>query len=343
MGQDNLWQRFLDWLNSLFVTSPAPTPPTPPQPTRNPEPPGPPPQPVERSVLLIVFNPHIPSEGGKPLLEVMGWNSPALLAQSYAAHLQDSSAGFARFSIEQTVEVDDIPVKADGYQYTPDELLSVLHNHGAGAHNPDLANYEQILLDFNIPEMVDAGQVDEVWMFAFPYGGFYESRMAGPGAFFCNAPPLSGAGTGTRRYVIMGFNPERGIGEMLESFGHRCEDTLRRVYRSKTGEANLFERFCRYDQKYPGAAEVGTIHFAPNSQADYDWGNPHPVPSRCDTWLNFPDLGGAARTVTCADWGYGDIRLHHSWWLRHLPHVSGETGGIRNNWWGYIIDPELVE
>ena len=157
-------------------------------------------------------------------------------------------------------------------------------------------NYEQILLDFNIPEMVDAGQVDEVWMFAFPYGGFYESRMAGPGAFFCNAPPLSGAGSGTRRYVIMGFNPERGIGEMLESFGHRCEDTLRRVYRSKTGEANLFERFCRYDQKYPGAAEVGTIHFAPNSEGDYDWGNPHPVPSRCDTWLNFPDLGGAART-----------------------------------------------
>ena len=248
----------------------------PPQPTRNPEPPGPPPQPFERSVLLIVFNPHIPSEGGKPLLEVMGWNSPALLAQSYAAHLQDSSAGFARYSIVQTVEVDAIPVKADGYQYTPDELLSVLRNHGAGAHNPDLANYEQILLDFNIPEMVDAGQVDEVWMFAFPYGGFYESRMAGPGAFFCNAPPLSGAGTGTRRYVIMGFNPERGIGEMLESFGHRCEDTLRRVYRSKTGEANLFERFCRYDQKYPGAAEVGSIHFAPNSARRLRLGQPAP-------------------------------------------------------------------
>jgi hypothetical protein len=141
----------------------------------------------------------------------------------------------------------------------------------------------------------------------------------------------------------MGFNPERGVGEMLESFGHRCEDTLRRVYRNKSGAANLFERFCRYDQKNPGQAEVGSIHFAPNSQSDYDWGNPRPVPSRCDTWLNFPDLGGAPRTVTCADWGNGDIRLHHSWWLRRLPHVSGETDGIRNNWWGYIVDPGTVE
>lgn len=342
MAPQNLWKNFLDWLNSLLRPAPAPpAPPPSPQPTRNPEPTLPP-QPVERSVLLLIFNPHIPAEGHRPLLEVMGWNSPALLAQSYAAHLQDSSAGFVRYSIVQTVEVDAIPRKADGYQYQPDELLGVLRG-GVGAHQPDLADYEQILLDFNIPELVDAGQVDEVWMFAFPYGGFYESRMAGPGGFFCNAPPLNGAGTGTRRYLLMGFNPERGIGEMLESFGHRCEDTLRRVYRHTSGEANLFERFCRTDLQHPGAAEVGSIHFAPNSQFDYDWGNPRPVPSRCDTWLNFPDLSGAPRTVTCSEWGSGDIRLHHVWWLRHLPHAGGTTNGIRNNWWGYVVDPESVE
>lgn len=339
MPEKTWLQKFLDWLNSLF--NPTRSIPLPPTPEPTPQPSGPP-TPLERAVLLIIYNPRIPSEGNRPLLEVMGWSSPVLLAQAYSATLADCSGGFASYHIADTVEVDGIPRKADGYQYTADELLAVLRRT-APAHDPDLADYNRILTDFNIPARVSSGEIDEVWMFAFPYGGFYESRMAGPGAFTCNSPALASASTGTRRYVLMGFNPERGVGEMLESFGHRAEDTLRRVYRFKSGEANLFERFERYDQQNPGQAEVGSIHYAPNSQSDYDWGNPRPVSSRCDNWLHFPDLSGAPRTVTCADWGGGEIRLHHVWWLRRLPHVSGQTGGINNNWWGYVVDPNTVE
>jgi hypothetical protein len=39
---------------------------------------------------------------------------------------------------------------------------------------------------------VARGEIDEIWLFGGPYFGFYESRMAGPGAFWCNAPPLPG-------------------------------------------------------------------------------------------------------------------------------------------------------
>jgi hypothetical protein len=55
------------------------------------------------------------------------------------------------------------------------------------------------------------------------------------------------------------------------------------------------------------------MHFAPNSARDYDWGNRRPVLSRADGWLDFPNLTGRARTMTCADWGNGDMRLHHLW------------------------------
>ena len=34
----------------------------------------------------------------------------------------------------------------------------------------------------------------------------------------------------------------------------------------------------------------------------------------------------------------GDIRSHHLWWLRHLPHVNGSSSGISHNWWEYILD-----
>jgi hypothetical protein len=129
---------------------------------------------------------------------------------------------------------------------------------------------------------------------------------------------------------------------MLEDLGHRAESILYQVFQGTRGADNLFERFTRYDQKYPGRAEVGNVHFAPNSVRDYDWGNPRVVPSRHHTWYQFPDLSGGPRPVNSATWGGGDIRLHHLWWLRHFPHINGERGGISYNWWQYVIDPNTV-
>lgn len=137
----------------------------------------------------------------------------------------------------------------------------------------------------------------------------------------------------------MGFNYERGVGEMLEDMGHRAESIMAKMYEGKRGEANLWERFTRYDKTHPGRAECGNVHFAPNSLRDYDWGNPRPVKSGCDDWLNFPDFTGVTRLVSCSEWGSGDTRLHHLWWFKHLPHTGGETNGIANNWWAYILDP----
>jgi len=109
------------------------------------------------------------------------------------------------------------------------------------------------------------------------------------------------------------------------------------------GVESLWERFARYDQRNPGRAEVGNIHFAPNSAKDYDWGNRRMVPSACDDWYDFPTLAGRPRMVDCREWGSGDIRAHHFWWYRHLPHVEGETHGVLNNWWAYVIDPNRVD
>jgi len=140
----------------------------------------------------------------------------------------------------------------------------------------------------------------------------------------------------------MGFNYERGVGEMLESLGHRVESIMAHVYRHKRGEANLWQRFIRHELTHPGQAECGNVHFAPNSERDYDWGNPRVVMSRCDTWLRFPNLKGEPRAVNCGEWGNGDIRQHHLWWLHHLPHVTDRTGGIKHNWWEYVIEPNAI-
>jgi hypothetical protein len=122
---------------------------------------------------------------------------------------------------------------------------------------------------------------------------------------------------------------------MLESYAHRIESIMEKVYQKVPPAANLWRRFTRYHLTHPGQAEVGNVHFAPNSEHDYDWSNPRPVPSACDSWLSFPDLSAPARQVSCRDWGCS-IHSHHMWWMERLPHVGGQSNGISNNWWEYI-------
>lgn len=297
--------------------------------------------PQTRRVLSIIYNPKIAARGNRKLTEVTGWNDPDLLTPQYIADLRAASHGYANFEVVERIEVDRFPVNIDGFAYDGDEYISCLVNN-SGFHQPDGTDYHRILTDFDIIDRINHGTIDEVWLFAFPYAGFWESIMAGPGAFWCNAPELTHTTQAKRRFVVMGFSYERGVGEMLENMGHRAESMIEPVFRHLQGEANLWERFIRYDKTHPGQAEVGNIHFAPNSLRDYDWGNMRKVKSRYHTWKNFPNLDGEPQIVDASHWGGGDIRAHHCWWFSLLPHVDGSTNGIFHNWWQYILDPNTV-
>jgi len=299
------------------------------------------PDPLQRRVLVIIHDPVMAAQGGRKLHQALGWNDPDDLARRYIVDVEAASYGLARYTIAQRIEVNGFPAKADGFVYTPESFMASWRA-GRGFHNPDGVDYQRLLREFDVIPQVNSAKIDEVWLFGFPYAGYYESIMAGPGAVWCNAPPLpDGPGArATRRFVIMGFNYERGVGEMLEDLGHRAESLIGHAFEGTRGDANLWERFTRYDQKFPGRAECGTVHFAPNSLRDYDWGQTRLVPSRCDDWYNYPDFTGVVRQVNSSEWGGGDIRLHHLWWLRHFPHWAGVTGGRLNNWWEYVIAPD---
>ncbi len=299
------------------------------------------PPPITRKVLVITHNPVLKTQSGRTLKEYFGWQDPVQLAQGYINDIREISYGYANYEIVDHLVVDAYPLKRDGFRYTEQSYLEAWRTRNF--HDPDGVDYLELVREFRMIERVDSGEIDEVWLFGHPYGGYWESIMCGPGAFWCNAPPLAGTEQASRRFVIMGFNFERGVGEMLEDLGHRAESILYKVFENTRGEANLFEKFTRYDKKDRGRAEVGNVHFAPNSQRDYDWGNRTPVTSRCDTWLNFPDLTGQPRTVTCADWGNGEIRAHHKWWFARFPHIEGESHGVTWNWWQYVIDPNTVK
>ena len=298
-------------------------------------------QPLNPRALVIVYDPAVDSAGGVKLSKHMDWSHVDDLVAGYIADIAECSGGLVQYRVVERIDVDEFPLKADGFRYDAASFLAVM-NQTAPAHDPDLVDYRQIVADHHLIERVTNGDFDEVWLFGSPYGGFYESHMAGRGAFWCNAPAMEGTEHCPKRFVIMGFSYQRGVGEMLEDLGHRAESVLGKAFERTRGEANLWKRFSRYDKVAPGQAEVGMMHFAPNSAQDYDWGNTTVVSSKCDDWLNFPNLQGAARQVTCADWGHGDIREHHKWWFKRLPHVAGRINGVSNNWWKYVIDVNTV-
>ena len=306
------------------------------------EPTGGNPKPVTRRVSLIIHNPRVPSAGNERLDKVLRWNDTGRLVEGYIKDLRECSGGYLNYEIVENITVDKFPRKADGFTYTADGFVKAWTER-KGFHNPDLVDYDALLAEFDMIRKVDEGLVDEFWLFAFPYAGYYESIMGGPGAFWCNAPPLTQTAHAGKRFVIMGFNYQRGVGEMLEAFGHRAESIMKYTFRQERGDDNLWERFFRHEHKNPGQAEVGWMHYAPNSERDYDWGNKRKVLSRWRTWRNFPNLEGEAETVDCRDWGDGDIRLHHKWWFELLPKIGGSKNGIAYNWWQYILDPNTVK
>ncbi len=297
-----------------------------------------PPAHVAPRVLVINYDPIIRSEGGRRLHEVGHWNDPHVLADGYASDLYACSGRYVRFQIADWKDVDEFPLKKDGFRYTEEEYLRDLRAKG-GWHQPDAVDYQAIIREFHLDRRVASGEIDEVWIFSMPYSGFWESTMAGRGAYACNSDPLQGVDC-PRIFVIMGFNYERGVGEMLEDWGHRTESILTHVYGSwEAKKTHAWNRFTLYDKEAPGDAACGNVHFAPNSLKDYDWGNKTFVWSTCDDWLDYPHLTGRTRLVNTDDWGGGSIRSHHRWWLSHLPRASGRgPDGKLANWWAYVAD-----
>jgi hypothetical protein len=245
-----------------------------------------------------------------------------------------------------SVELDEYPVKEDGFQYTDATYLACLAASQqvpfdkTKCNKPDQANgfgyaidYLSMLNKNNICTRFNNGEFDELWMFGAPFMGFWEANQAGTQAIDTNGPPVIGS-TCQGRLNILGFAYHVGETNMLHDYGHRIEGTMRNLLPSGN---TLFDQFTRTDHLNPGQSQCGTVHLPPTAEADYDYGNPRSVTSSCDDWLNYPNLTGATKTISCSAWSC-DERLYHLWWESHLPHIAGTAAdGASNNWWTYIL------
>ena len=300
-------------------------------------------QTITQNVLLIAYDPLFPDKGNQPLHAVYGWQDPVTLTDGVVSDLEQASHGVVHYNIVKTEVLNEFPRLTDGFVYTESTWE---HDYANWSTRYQGARFDwQWFIDSNnILAQIDSGAIDEVWLYQDPLDEdrAYESTMAGPGAYWLNSPPVPGT-NGSKAFVIMSWNYQRGVAEAIHSYGHRVENTMCRMYNTcgNPTAVNNWNAFTAIDKTSPGKGAVGNVHYPVNGVSDYDYDNQHYVLSDADAWLNYPDLSAPPQMINATAWspsGVDPQREYLDWWYAHLPHAAGRNAdGLLNDWWQYII------
>lgn len=302
----------------------------------------------EVRVIAINFDPILKTRGHQRLHTYMKWSDPWALTDRMVENARSTSHGYVKYRVVDKIDFDGFPVFRNGFTYTEETFLQMWEKDRASA-NPGMTSFRWLFERFDLPSRIRTNDVSEIWLWGSPYMQWDELHWKIPGdrvpyqtdnPWFYRPYDIPDIG---RTIWIMGWNYERGEGEMLESYCHRIESVLsltlgRGFWDPKRHTNNIWNQFTRVDKDFPGEAEVGSVHFAPNSLSDYDWSNTNAVWTYADDWLDYPNLPRQKKLLNARTGGWEGIVRHHLWWMTRLPHTPGVTNGFYNNWWEYIVN-----
>ena len=306
--------------------------------------------PITKNVYVIVYDPLL--KDGQKLSQRLGWNDHATITQQTIDFFKQTTNNRMNYVVvETTLVTSGWPELVDGFRYTEEEYLAVLTNQQPH-HEPTEVDYNKILSSpqFDICGKANRGEIDEVWIYNGSWFGFYESTLVGPGAYWFNSPPVTGAHNCNRLIPIMGPVPERTVHEAVHHHGHRAEATMTRVYGSwqQNNTSHNWNKFGLVKLQSPGYSYsgCGSIHFPPNGTwqdgQGYDYDNPLDELSNCDDFANYPNLSDplqVAQPVNCSIWGCNQLG-YLQYWFGHLPAFTGcGSDNVANDWWKYFSNP----
>ena len=320
--------------------------------------------PVKVKVAVVIEDPVYrdpdhPSDArnGKRIHEIEGWNDPLAQLEEFAAVWEEVSHGVVDIEIVEVHDSDRMfcyttaTANAAEREYMTPQTLYRRYL------DPDPANgkshididgktlsydYVAMMDAFGLSEKVDAGTVNEVWVYNHPACKMNESRFLGEGGFWCNSGPVD-YGTGRDKahnkklVCVMFCNYERTVDLAMHSFAHRTESILSQLnynnywgfpgnsysrygvftyvydYKGFSGRKEdllPFDMFFAHGSAYDkvgehGYAHIGICHSPCNTDVDYGYEEKTTVYSFADEWLNYPYIYGRkdqARLVNCNEW-----------------------------------------
>ncbi|MEI6533660.1 MAG: hypothetical protein WCO06_07555 [Candidatus Roizmanbacteria bacterium] len=318
-------------------------------------------------VKVIVIDPYL-ADGTK--VSAIISKPVESFTSEFASYVNKVSHGSINYSIDvKSISTDTYnfyPEKKDGFVYTPQSFTDARLGKSK-YHEPDDVDYQKLFdkIGLNVCQKVNAGEMDEIWLFAPGYIGFHETTLYGPlseNSFFYNSAPKTNSEC-KKIIRIYGFNMERQLSEMAEDMGHAMEATMTKAYninnlgyfdpKFSSPPTKIIEfpdamnRFQNYSMvtrinSNGGVSGCGLIHYSLNSIKNYDWSN---STDKVDTYCS-PDAGMMywkdlpiqkaqdCNTYGCSQLGFFDM------WFGNLPHYEGVgLDKISNNWWDYYYDP----
>jgi hypothetical protein len=202
------------------------------------------------------------------------------------------------FIISDEIVSEDIPVKEDGYQYTPKEYWKAITVNGS-EHRPDWMDYNIFIKKFDLISRKNNNEFDEVHIYGFPWIGAFESKLVSRKDIYCNS---GGYVADCDTFAIMGFNGERQVQEAVEAYGHRTEFIL------QYSDPSFWNNFSK---------DCGTIHIPHNTKKDYDWGNLNFVECHADKYIMNPyEFKPVMRNSEY--WGSNGLG-YFEYWFSHIP------------------------
>jgi hypothetical protein len=308
-------------------------------------------------VIVVIQDPIVDGKRIHEFFKTPGykfqWNDPWQLTKDYKQTLEEISHGVVEYQIVKIIDSHDYFtfLKKSGERFTEKKVVELLQEpdwktlkEGTGF------DYKAFVEFYGFDKMRDKGIVNEVWVWTFPMCGMWESNMMGKDAFWINSEPTLGVDC-KEHLCVMGLNYERDLACALESYGHRFESTMMKVYgwwdydnKTRTVDLTTWEKYAGYAKIYnkfnQGLSNVGNVHFPPNGVKDYDWANQAKVSTFADNWSAYPNVKEEnPRVIDCSEWGCKHLG-YMKWWFMHIPHVAGINPADKklNNWWNYVVD-----
>ena len=309
-------------------------------------------EPIKVKVAVVyedpVFNdPSNPSDvrNGKRIHEIEHWNDPKAQMREYAAAFEEVSHGAVDIEIVEEHDSEQLfcytASTADTQrEYMTPQLLYQRYfdpDPETGKAHIDIDgrtleyDYVAMMDAFGLSAKVDAGTINEVWVYNHPACKMNESLFMGQGGFWCNSMPIDyGIGKNyahnKKLVCVMFCNYERTVDLALHSFAHRTESIMSQLYynnydtQSKTWrnygkygvftyvydcdwfkgsaqELNKFDMFFSHGHAYEkvgesGYAHIGTCHSPCNTDVDYGYEEKTSILSFADEWDNYPYVHG---------------------------------------------------
>lgn len=296
-----------------------------------------------------------PQENGTSLVTThWGKTAEALESQSFnntITAFKTLSSNRINYSIVKHVEINEFPKLPDGSRVFN---LSSYNECVTSPTEEDIQNCEQkkwqfsyskFFDDYNICQLANQYDVDEIWMITPPYIGKYESLYVGPTqSYFINGHAEINTNC-EKIYAVMGPTYDRPE-NLMHNFGHRIESTIQYIFSYISFEDKIqhWSRFSGFDDQI---RLCGNTHFPRNARYNYDYANNAANSIYCNDWKNFPNYNNSSEYISCNSWGCDDIGWQ-TYWLANMPSSSGQAKlrnynnqevSINKDWWSYVLNP----